>query len=46
VSVAKRNLKEAGGKIPNRGIRTVSGIFNRTRLLNKPKSNNYPDVEV
>ena len=43
MSVAKRNLKEAGGKVPNRGTRTTSGISNRISLLNKTKSYNYPE---
>jgi len=44
VSIVRWNLKEAGGKVPNRGTRTVSGITNRTRLQYKLKSYNYPDV--
>jgi hypothetical protein len=44
VSVAKRNLKEAGGKVPNRGTRTTSGISIWMSLPNKTKSNDYPEV--
>ena len=46
VSVVKRNLKEAGGKIPNGGTRIASGIPSRMRLQYKSKSKNYPDAGV
>ena len=38
MSVVKRNLKEAGDKVPNQGTRIASGIPGRMRLLNKSKS--------
>ncbi|MGL5920604.1 MAG: hypothetical protein ACRCZQ_08910 [Bacteroidales bacterium] len=40
------NLKEVGGKFPNRGIRTTSGISLWTSLRNKTKSYNYPEDGV
>ncbi|MCR8634708.1 hypothetical protein [Paenibacillus radicis (ex Xue et al. 2023)] len=39
MSIARWNLKEAGGKIPTRGTRTTSGTGYGTSLLNKTKSN-------
>jgi hypothetical protein len=39
VSIARWNLKEAGGKIPTRGTRTSSGIRHGMSLQFKTKSN-------
>jgi hypothetical protein len=39
VSIARWNLKEAGGKIPNRGTRIASGIQSGMSLHDKTKSN-------
>jgi hypothetical protein len=39
VSIVRWNLKEAGGKIPTRGTRTLSGIGYGMSLQNKTKSN-------
>lgn len=39
MSIARWNLKEAGGKILARGTRTSSGIGDGTSLPNKAKSN-------
>jgi len=49
VSIARWNLKEAGGKVPTRGTRIVSGIQSGMSLLNKTKSNKlhgHKDVNV
>jgi hypothetical protein len=43
VSIVSWNLKEAGGKFPNRGTQIALGISIRMSLPNKTKSNNYPD---
>ncbi|GHT41669.1 hypothetical protein FACS189437_08860 [Bacteroidia bacterium] len=40
------NLKEAGGKVPNRGTRTTSGISGWMSLPNKTKSYYYPETGV
>jgi hypothetical protein len=40
------NLKEAGGKVPTRGTRTLSGISDGMSLQYKTKSNNYTDIGV
>ena len=39
MSIARWNLKEAGGKVPTRGTRIVSGIQSGISLQNKTKSN-------
>jgi hypothetical protein len=39
VSFVRRNLKEAGGKVPTRGTQITSGIQSGMSLLNKTKSN-------
>lgn len=39
MSIARWNLKEAGGKIPTRGTRTSSGTSHGMSLQNKAKSN-------
>ena len=38
MSTVRWNLKEAGGKVPTRGTRTLSGISDRMSLQNKTKS--------
>ena len=38
-------VKEADGKVPPRGTRTVSGTTGGMRLLNKSKSKDYTEVE-
>ncbi|GHV52582.1 hypothetical protein FACS1894181_15760 [Bacteroidia bacterium] len=40
------NPEEAGGKVPNRGTQTTSGISGWTSLLNKTKSEYYPETGV
>ena len=40
------NLKEVGGKVPNRGTRTISGMSVWMSLPIKTKSNNYPEGGV
>ena len=39
MSIARWNLKEAGGKIPTQGTRTSSGIWYGMSLQDKAKSN-------
>ncbi len=46
MSIARCNLKEAGGKTLPRGTRTSSGISDGMRLLNKLKSKDYTDMGV
>jgi len=43
VGVARRGLKEAGGKLLTRRTETASGIRRRASLQNKMKPNSYPD---
>jgi hypothetical protein len=40
------NLKEAGGKVPTRGTRTLSGISDGMSLQYKTKSKSYTDIGV
>ncbi len=46
MSIVRWNLKEAGGKIPNRGTRISLGTTDGMSLLNKTKSKNYTDIGV
>jgi len=43
VSWVTANLKEAGGKVPTRGTRTLSGISDWMSLQNKTKSKSYTE---
>jgi len=44
VSIARRTLKEAGGKTLPPSIRTISGITDGMRPPNKSKSKDYTDI--